>query len=772
MFKACRSLSIGLLLWGGSFSLASAAVFNVNTLADEVDNDTADGVCMTATAACSLRAAIQQANASAGADVIELVSGVYNFALVGDREELTLTGDLDIHSEITINGMGADQSVIDAMKLDRVFQVHSDGSLVLNEMTVRNGLVQFGGAGGGIDVSGGQLTVNDSNVTLNYSFGMGGGISNFNGSVVLNRTVIDQNISDAQGAGIFNQDGDFTINDCFISSNGGVRFLGGGIYNSAMRHLLEINNSTINGHTVQLDGGGIYHLLGDLKITNSTISNNSAGRNGGGLFIHNGNSRAGVTHELRSVTIANNAANGVDNDNPANGNGGGGLYVEGNIWLNTANTIFANSSAGNDCFFKGADAELGSLGHNLDTDGSCHLATDASSFSAAVAGLGPLVNNGGVTPTHALLANSDALDAGDDSLCPLVDQRGYIRPAGGCDIGAYEAEAVAPVVSFAAPPSNSGVSTDATNSAPIAFNQPLAVNAGGAIVGVFSASDVDGDSLSYQIVQPPTKGNVGRGRVELIPGEFEYAANADATGSDSFTFIACDSNVCSEPATISISFGSEPISGEMVVELAPGSSGVVSPVYVVAPENLDVTATDPDYSQPLGVFYFDVKDIPTAAGLENGIVVVIQLPSESVISPDAVIRKVNVQGIWKDLASEPDPIRSTGVIDPVAKTLTLSLVDNDEFDTNPEVGVIRDPVAVAVSKDVDPSVMDLPATVAVSVSEPEVVEESLQETDAGIDAETPLASADSSAGSEGGAALNPLVLALFGLLALLRRKPC
>jgi uncharacterized repeat protein (TIGR01451 family)/CSLREA domain-containing protein len=49
---------------------ATAATFTVTSTGDAPDANTADGVCQTSGGACTLRAAIEQANASAGADVI------------------------------------------------------------------------------------------------------------------------------------------------------------------------------------------------------------------------------------------------------------------------------------------------------------------------------------------------------------------------------------------------------------------------------------------------------------------------------------------------------------------------------------------------------------------------------------------------------------------------------------------------------------------------------------------------------------------------------
>jgi hypothetical protein len=61
--------------------------------------------------------------------------------------------------------------------------------------------------------------------------------------------------------------------------------------------------------------------------------------------------------------------------------------------------------------------------------------------------LGPLADNGGPTLTMALLPGSPAIDAGNTSLAPATDQRGFPRPAGlAADLGAFEYGSVMPAL--------------------------------------------------------------------------------------------------------------------------------------------------------------------------------------------------------------------------------------------------------------------------------------------------------------------------------------
>lgn len=737
MDKKALALTLALAAPGAGM----AADFAVNSAADAVDSNVGDGVCMTADGECTLRAAIQEANASAGADNIDLMDGVYDLSLEGVSEDAAATGDLDITSEITVNGNGADVAKIDGMASDRVFHVHESGKLTLNALTVRNGRISENGRGGGVE-NRGELIINDANITFNHAAGMGGGINNFMGTAVLNRVSVSNNTTQNAGAGVSNQDGSLTINDSTINNNGGLLFpgavFGGGVYNSAFDGGLKINNSTVINNEVFLEGGGVYHLVGTFEITNSTISDNSAGRNGGGLFVGGQGNLDGSANVLVNSTIAFNDAEAYDSAKPEQGKGGGGIYVTSRVSMQMANTIVAGNAIGSDCAI---DGQIISLGNNLDTDGSCELATDTSSISAGSAGLGGLADNGGPTPTHALLTGSDALNAGDDAQCPDTDQRGYSRPASGCDIGAFEAAATPPANEADAPPPNDGTSTDADNTQPLAFPLPVAVTAGGSVSAVANGVDSDGDELTYEVVQPPTQGVVGWGSTNnnaapvSIPGEFTYVANADATGMDSFTYRACDQLICSEPAQISIVINPNPVSGEVNIEIAP-DSGTVGPIQVVSSSALEAVAPDVGYDQPLGVIFFDVANVPTDADSQlNGTTITIQLPSDAAIDSSAVIRKLDNTGVWRTLQSDPSPNVTTGTIDPVAKTITLVLRDGDMFDLNRAVGVISDPVAVAVPRQMTMT------------------------DDASVSSE-----------SSGGGVLHPMLLALSALLGFIGRR--
>ncbi len=103
-----------------------AATFVVNSTEDLPDADQGDNVCAASNGKCTLRAAIMQANFTAGADTITLPPGTYQLTRSGDDDQAVL-GDLDITDSLTIIGAGADVTIVDGNGVvtgDRVFDVH------------------------------------------------------------------------------------------------------------------------------------------------------------------------------------------------------------------------------------------------------------------------------------------------------------------------------------------------------------------------------------------------------------------------------------------------------------------------------------------------------------------------------------------------------------------------------------------------------------------------------------------------------------------------
>jgi CSLREA domain-containing protein len=298
----------------------------------------------------------------------------------------------------------------------------------------------YNSQGGGIAVHEyGYIIIRGSTLRGNMATGVGGGILVFGGATI-DQTQIISNTA-FSGGGLISA-GTVTVTNSLISTNAAVR--GGGIY--AASHV-QITSSAIISNTATGDGGGIYNSGYNsdrygtqiLTATNSTISGNSAGRHGGGIYNITG------TLSLYNATVTHNTA---DFDNDGMGDGGGVMWASGTVALQNS-ILGANSDQGGqagDC--AGA---LISQGYNLIQDTSGCTLTGTTDIVGLPPLLGPLGDNGGPTPTHALLPGSPALDAADPAGCRdsqgtllVTDQRGVARPQGNaCDIGAFES-ALAP----------------------------------------------------------------------------------------------------------------------------------------------------------------------------------------------------------------------------------------------------------------------------------------------------------------------------------------
>ena len=207
---------------------------------------------------------------------------------------------------------------------------------------------------------------------------------------------------------------------------------GGGIYNQGTLTLLGcavVNNQVGSGDGTLTAGGGIGNVQGaSLTVVNSTIANNSVNSGGGGSAIDN---------RLGTVRLINDTITGNQ--------GGSGYFTWSSYNTDTIyNTIIAGNDAGNDI-----DVQFGSVTSANDLVGAPGApgltnGINGNIVGAASPGLAALADNGGPTPTRALLAGSPAIDAGNGALLPAgasTDQRGMPRIAGASvDIGAYEAQ--------------------------------------------------------------------------------------------------------------------------------------------------------------------------------------------------------------------------------------------------------------------------------------------------------------------------------------------
>ncbi len=452
--------------WGcGKLDISGLGVHGPRTIVVTKEEDT-DGACLSDD--CSLREAIAAADPG---DTVQVPPGTYT---------LTQGTELVIDKDLTVEGAGAEETIIEAAALPglanfRIMNITS-GNVVVSEMTVRNGFDSSGGGfrnegtlsvhnsrisgnlsanGGGIFNSGGSVTITGSTFIGNIASAPGGGIWN-RGTLMVTNSTFDGNQAQV-GGGIFAFEGSVTITNStftansatspFVDAGGGINITGGSV---------TLINSTVDGNTSEDDGAGIFNS-GTLTVTNSTLSNNRTNRFGGGIrndadgsLTVTNSTISGNTAVARGGGISNAGQSSVNystvTDNtaglPVIGNGiGGGISNNAGSTTLIGSIVSGNSASSDpDC-----SGTINSRGYNI---AGCPLTlipvapADVGSVDPL---LGPLQDNGGPTLTHALLPGSPAVDAVDpadlDNACPDTDQPGVARPQGSaCDIGAFELE--------------------------------------------------------------------------------------------------------------------------------------------------------------------------------------------------------------------------------------------------------------------------------------------------------------------------------------------
>jgi len=301
-----------------------------------------------------------------------------------------------------------------------------------------------GGHGGppadpGGEEGGATYTLALTNVIIKSNYaGDGGGLYNAATATVTSST-ISGNWGSANGGGIYN-DAPMTLTTSTVSGNSGE---GGGAIFDTGSHTSWIIGSTLSGNGA-VGGGGVSSRAGvTINIVNSTVSGNFGFDVGGGVYT---NGTVNMVH----TTIANNLSN---SDAPGGGSGIN-TFQSQNVNVTLRGVLLSNNLKGADsltrvsgnCGKTGPSLAVSSvgvgLGYNLSSDTTCLLA-GVGDMQSVNPQLAALADNGGLTLTHALAANSPAINAAVAIVGLTTDQRGAPRDSLP-DIGSFEYAAAAP----------------------------------------------------------------------------------------------------------------------------------------------------------------------------------------------------------------------------------------------------------------------------------------------------------------------------------------
>lgn len=364
-------------------------------------------------------------------------------------------------SDLTINGPGPDALIITANNTSRIFLHAGIGVLALYGMTIREGRLSTYGtapARGGCIFSTGTVDLG-SIISRSREQGVvvencsveshADGVNSFGGGVAairglaLSASVVSGNVaSSAQNA--FAMGGGVALlsslyqypSGTFLSKYSEIRgnvsgWNGGGIYARAYR--CGVFDSTIAGN---LAGGGLGGALlsmsntGGAYLQNMTLSDNRSATSHGGMAVFGG------TIRVQNSTITGNQ---TDDRTSADSVGGADFYGRS---IDLESSIFSGN------LLSGAPSDLLTVSPSNTIVGANNLVGAAVGIvppngliTTNNPGLGPLINNGGFTRTHAVLAASPAIDTGNNSQNIPLDQRGpgFPRVIGAAaDIGAFE----------------------------------------------------------------------------------------------------------------------------------------------------------------------------------------------------------------------------------------------------------------------------------------------------------------------------------------------
>jgi hypothetical protein len=286
----------------------------------------------------------------------------------GEPTTISLSNQLILGRDVTIDGPGAGDLSVSGDGTDRVFRIEEDVDVRLANLTVTGGVapLESHGAlgmvrlGGCLFVApGGSLTLDGVAVTgcqapADMGPGSGGGIANLDGTLVIRDSEIRGNVATSGcGGGIVNH-GSLRIESSAIVGNEAEGDDGGGICN--LGEPLTIVDSELR-ENVALDGGGVFSSTTGMSILDGTIVDGNRAIRGGGMFV------AGEAEDwvLSGATVIGNLASSFEDSF------GGGVYFAGDqlrildssrIENNATEESIGTGGVGGGVLFLGRDIEI------------------------------------------------------------------------------------------------------------------------------------------------------------------------------------------------------------------------------------------------------------------------------------------------------------------------------------------------------------------------------------------------------------------------------
>ncbi len=377
------------------------------------------------------RAAVTRTVCATGCDFTSIQAAI-RAADDGDtisvRDALLKESGIVVDKSVTIEGLGAMLTYVDATNAGRVFKIVTGTSVVIKKIGLING--KTAQDGGGILIAGGSLVLENAHVAYNKA-GNGGGIAVDKGVLIARNLDLQGNNASAAGGCLYVSNGGAAlVIDSDLNGNGDADH-GAGIALEDPGSTLAVYRSSINVSQLSFGssghGAGVYTGKGTFAaLVNSTIVGNVSHNNE--TEIYNQGSM-----QIRSCTIWSKTSSSLTGtvalENSADGS------------VNITESIITNSMAGSACLNHGAwtvNSPYSGTTANLSDDATCPGFT--------LSGKDPQLRDpayyGGTNFIAALDWGSPAIDASTESNPPLEvhDQRGLwrLRELNTHDLGAYE----------------------------------------------------------------------------------------------------------------------------------------------------------------------------------------------------------------------------------------------------------------------------------------------------------------------------------------------